>query len=147
MCFPHLSQQSDIPYSEVYLNSTLYKLANLCWIPEAGLQLTTGNMKCDWHLWYIIREHGEKLPRVAKGLCAVSLDLPFYIKQLIQALFLYAVPLWSMIIFHRIRCYSKSSDYSSPSGNPFGYNGLQSPHKFSSSLKGFPDFVKTPPPY
>lgn len=128
-------------------NSKLYKLANLCWVHATGLQLTTGNMKCDWHLWYIIKEHSEELPCVAKRLCAVSLDLLSHIKQWIQALFLYAVPLQSMINFQRKRCYSKSSDYSSPSDSPFGYNGLQHSHKFSSSLKGFPDFVRAPLPY
>lgn len=140
-CFPQFPRQSDVPYSEVY------KPANLFWVHAAGLQITIGNMKCDWHLRHIIREHSEELPSVATGLCAVSPDLPSHIKQQTQALFLYAIPLRSMINFHRIRCYSKPSDYLSPSNSPFGCNVLQCPYKSSSSLKGFPDFVRAPPPY
>jgi len=147
ICFPPLPPAIRCTLFWSIFNSKLYKLANLCWVHAAGLQLTTSNMKCDWHLWYIIREHSEELPCVAKGLCAVSLDLPSHFKQWIHTWFLYTRCLWSVINFHRISPYSKSSDYSSPWDSPFGCNGLQCPHKFSSSLKGFPDFVRAPPPY
>lgn len=118
---------------------SLYKLANLCWVHAGGLQLTTGNMNCDWHLWYIVKEHSEELPCVVKRLCVVSLNLLSHIKQWIHALFLYTISLWSVINFHKIRCYSQPSDYMPPS-DILWLKGITCPHKFSSSLKGFPGF-------